>query len=697
MTLREKVNEIHGKGEMPLVRGILFRGHSLPVKAGGCRRLNIPTQLFTDGPRGVTCTRGTCFPVTIARGATWDVDLERRVGDVMGCESRAAGANYSGAVCINVLRNPLWGRSQETYGEDPWLLGEMGAALISGLQFNHVDACIKHFAANSMENNRYAVNVKMDERTLREVYLPQFKKCIARGAMSVMSSYNQLNGCYNGQNKYLLNEILRKEWGFKGYVTSDWDNGIYDGEQAIKAGMNVEMSGGHYYSYKNIKKLLNERRVTEAEIDSLVLPVIRTKIQFACNGDTIKYTHRLIACKAHVALAREVAEKSAVLLKNDNHLLPFNKNKIKKIAVLGTLAKSKNTGDRGSSWVRNPRVVSALQGIRNYFKNMPVKILTCRSRKLDKVKQLSKEADAVVVVSGLNYHDEGEFISTKPKKIRDPKKPEKSLGFGLGIVARAGDKTNLKLKNADLDVIKTASSVNDKVAVALVSGGPVTVEEWIDEVPGILQVFYSGMQGGNALARLLFGDVNPSGRLPFLVPKNEDDLPAFNSYAKEADYGYYHGYTLFDKKDIEPRFPFGYGLSYTSFNFTDLRTLTPVVKPGTSLKVSVEVENTGTRPGAEVAQLYIGFAHSQVDRPVKILRGFRRVYLKPGEKTTIFFEVKPEDLAYYNPQEKGWEVENMSHEIYVGSSSSLHDLQKSTFEVSDFKYPAQNKSTGSTY
>ena len=684
MTLKQKVNEMHGKGAVGFGLSMIFKGHGKVVEAGGIKKLNIPALKFTDGPRGVVCAKSTCFPVTMARGASWDTELEKRVGDVMGQESRAVGGNYSGAVCMNVLRNPLWGRSQETYGEDPWLLGEMASSLVEGFHQNNVTACIKHFAANSMENNRYAVNVKMDERTLREVYLPHFKKCIDRGAMSVMSSYNRVNGTYSGHNRYLLTTILRQEWGFKGYVTSDWDNGIYDGAQALNAGMNVEMSKGKCYAFPKIRELLSSKKITLGQIDSLVFSTIRTKLLFAFKKDHMEYPRSIVADSEHIALAREVAEKSAVLLKNQNNLLPLNKNNIKKIAVIGTLANVKNTGDHGSSWVRTKYIVSPIEGIRNYFKGTGVQILTAPAFDLIRIKQICKEADAVIIVAGNDYTDEGEFISTIPQKIRDIFKPEKNIAFKLGILGHAGDRTTLNLKPADLQVIKTAAAVTDKIVVSLVAGGPIMVEDWYNNVPAILQTFYNGMEGGNAFAGLLFGDVNPSGKLPFTVPVNQSDLPPFNSFDTTANYGYYHGYTLFDKKNLPVRFPFGYGLSYTQFSFSNLKIANAAIKPGELLTVTVDVENTGNCAGAEVPQLYIGFENSGIDRPVKLLRGFTKVYLRAHEKRSITFTVKTDDLAYYNTDIKAWKVENMEHHVYVGNSSSANSLTKASFTTSGF-------------
>jgi beta-glucosidase len=270
MTLDEKIRLMGEQNQLSRIKiglGLLFK-FPIPFKAGGNKRFRVPPILFTDGPRGVTFSGGksTTFPVSMARGASWDVELERRIGDAIGKESRAVDSNYSGSVCMNILRHPAWGRAQETYGEDSWHVGEMAAALVDGVQQHNVLACIKHFAANNIENSRYMVSANMDERTLREVYLPHFKKCIDRGAMTVMSAYNRLDGEYCGHNKYLLTDILRNEWKFKGNVTSDWDNGIYDTVKPIKAGMNVEMSYARYLTYKKVKQALKEGLVTEDDI-----------------------------------------------------------------------------------------------------------------------------------------------------------------------------------------------------------------------------------------------------------------------------------------------------------------------------------------------------------------------------------------------------------------------------------------------
>ncbi len=687
MTLKEKVYEIHGHGVIRMGLSILFSKKVKPVKAGGNKRLGIPPTVFLDGPRGVSLYKGTtAFPVTMARGASWDVDLEHRVGEAMAEEIRALGGNYSGAVCMNLLRHPAWGRAQETYGEDPYHVGEMASALVDGIQKHNVQACAKHFAANSMENNRFGGSMNMDERTLHEVYLPHFKKVIERGCASVMSAYNKLNGEYCGHNKKLLTDILRKEWGFTGYVTSDWMWGLLDAEKGIKAGMNIEMPSGKVYKLRTIKNLLREKKITETDIDDLILPIIRTNLLFASRKDSMTYDRSMIACKEHTELAREVAEKSAVLLKNENNLLPLtiSLDSMKRIAVVGSLAEVKQTGDRGSSGVRPPYIVSPLEGIRKQasppFCYWSPDIITAPADDLEAVKRACARADAVVVVAGATYKDEGEYIGDG--KIRDRQNPDKkNFMVRSGILGLGGDRKYLHLHQQDIDIILAAASVNKKVVVSLVAGSAITVEEWHEEVPAIIQTFYNGMEGGHALARILFGDVNPSGKLPFTVPKAESDLPPFDSYAENAEYGYYHGYTLFDKEIKEPRYPFGFGLSYTQFQISDLQVKTSEVSETSEVFVSVKVKNTGARTGAEVVQLYISFPQSNIDRPEKLLRGFQKVYLQPNEERTVEFKIPMKDLAFYNPETKSWIVEKGMYEVLAGNSSRDEKMVKRSFEV----------------
>jgi len=679
MTLKQKVYEMHGHGLARFGLSILFSKKVKPVHAGGNKKFDLPSTVFLDGPRGVSLYKGaTAFPTTMARGASWDVDLERRVGEAMAKEVRALGANYSGAVCMNLLRHPAWGRSQETYGEDPHHLGEMASSLVAGIQSHNVQACVKHFAANSMENNRFGGSMNMDERTLRDVYLPHFKKVIERGAASVMSAYNKLNGEYCGHSKYLLTDILRKEWSFKGYITSDWQNGLFDAKKGIEAGMNIEMPTANCYRLSSIKKLLRNGDLAEQQIDALVYPIIYTKLLFASKKDKQTYPKSIVGCEAHAALAREAAEKSAVLLKNENNMLPLEKTSVKSIAVIGSLASVAQTGDHGSSRVFATSVNSPLEALQHYFEGSTTKVLTAPNSDLAKVKEVSAQADVVLVVAGTTYLDEGEFIGNG--QIRDKKNPnKKNFITQTGVLAVGGDRAYLHLPQADIDVIKTAAAANKKVVVSLVAGSAVTVEEWHEEVPAIIQTFYNGQEGSHALARLLFGEVNPSGKLPFTVPVSENDLPPFDSYAAEVDYGYYHGYSLLDKEKKTPRYPFGFGLSYTTFELSDFIVTT--TQSADALDARVTVCNTGTRAGAEVVQVYVGFPESSGDKPVKKLCGFQKIFLQPGETKKVDLQVTFDELLCFNSITGQSELPKGKYNFWVGNKSTTEELQLRTFYI----------------
>ena len=583
----------------------------------------------------------------MARGASWDLELEEKVGEVIGKEVRAHGGNLFGGVCINLLRHPAWGRAQETYGEDPFLVGEFGAALVRGVQKHNVMATAKHYAANSIENARFKVNVKLDERTLREVYLPHFKRCIEEGCATVMSAYNKVRGEYCGHNSYLLREILKKEWRFEGFIHSDWMYGLKDTIGGITGGLDVEMPRAKYYG-KKLKKAIEKGTVSEDLIDDSVSRVIHTILKFTTREDSQIYEKSLVGCEEHVKLAREVAEKSIVLLKNNEDLLPLNASTINTLAVIGPLADLKNTGDRGSSNVRQNKIITPLNGFKNQYGD-EVKITFNDGTDLDMAKNIAISADVVILVVGYTYKDEGESIP---------------------LLKVGGDRDNLSLHQDEIKLIKEISKVNSKSVVVLIGGSAITMEEWKDEISAILMLWYSGMEGGNALANVIFGKVNPSGKLPFTIPKNPSDLPFFDKNADEIEYEYYHGYTKMEKEDIEPAFPFGFGLSYTEYAYKNIQVESTEEK----IIVTVDISNIGAVAGEEVVQLYVGFENSSVDRPIKLLRGFKRVSLNPNETKTVSIEVKKKDFAWYNPDNRVWEVENIEYAIYIGSSSKNEDL-----------------------
>jgi beta-glucosidase len=654
MSLEEKVSQMKGNGL--IVKVMEDRGFGKRVyDAAGSKKFNVPPFKFTDGPRGVIIPGSTCFPVSMARGSSWDLDLEEKIGDVIGIEVRAHGGNLFGGVCINNLRHPSWGRAQETYGEDAFLIGEFGAALTRGVQKHNVMATAKHFTANSIEKSRFRVNVKMDERTLREVYLPHFKRCVEEGCATIMSAYNKLRGKYCGHNEYLLRDILKEEWKFKGFVHSDWNQGLKDTVGGITGGLDVEMPRAKYYKFRKIRRALEEGYITEDMINDAASRVMRTILNYTTREDPQKYDKDLIGCEEHYKIALEAAEKSMVLLKNENRILPLDKNKIKKIAIFGKYASVKNIGDYGSSAVSVKKVSTPLKGIRKYLGDT-IEIVSSNGKDPVRAKEIAKEADISIVVVGLNWRDEGEYI--------------KELRIG-------GDRDNLSLHDKDIELIKAVASVNENCIVVLIGGSAITMEEWKEQIPAILMAWYSGVEGGNALAKVLFGDVNPGGKLPFTIPKDPQNLPYFDKNADEIEYGYYHGYTLFDKEGYDPAFPFGFGLSYTKFAYSNIK----VDVKDNKVIGSIEVKNTGDVIGDEVIQLYIGFEQSQIDRPVKLLKGFTRTSLNPNEAKKVKIEVPKKNLAWYNPESKSWEIEDIKYTLYMGSSSKTDDLLSDQFEL----------------
>ncbi|MTI60007.1 MAG: glycosyl hydrolase [Firmicutes bacterium] len=653
MTLEQKVNQMSGDSfyTKEAVDNMMENGYNLePYYAGRDEELGIPPIAFTDGPRGIVMGNSTCFPVSMARAASWDIDLEERIADAMGIEARAQGANYYGGVCINLLRHPAWGRAQETFGEDPFLLGEFGSAQVRGIQSHNVMACIKHFAANSMENARFKVDVNLDERTLREVYLPHFKRCIDEGAASVMSAYNKVRGKYCGHNEYLLSKVLKEDWNFDGFVITDFVFGMYDGEKAAKAGVDIEMPFTMHYGDK-LKELVEANKVEEEIIDNAVLRILRQKLKFITAIDKQNYALSMVACKEHRELARESAEKSMVLLKNQNNILPIDTDEVKKVAVIGSLANTPNTGDRGSSNVRNEYTVTPLEGIKNLV-GRGIKINYQDGSDLKEVARVASAADLVIVITGNRTGDEGEYLED------------------FGDVNNGGDRDSLTIAEEEYEILDTAINENENSIVVLTGGSVIMMEEWKERAAAILIAWYSGMEGGNALARILFGEANPSGKLPVTIPSSEEELPFFDKDAEEINYGYYHGYTLFDKEKYKPAFPFGYGISYTSYSYDNLQT----ERKNEVITVNVDVKNKGDIEGEEIVQYYVGFSNSKVDRPLKLLKGFKKIVLAPQETKTVSCDIKIDELAYYNDKTEKWEIEDIEYEIYAGPSSDTKDL-----------------------
>lgn len=658
LTVDEKIGIMSGQvTEQKLLDDLFLIEHYnvKPYPTMAVDRLGIPNVRFVDGPRGVVAGSATCFPVSMARGATFDRELEEEIGKAIGAEVRAVGGNYYGGVCINLPRNPRWGRAQECYGEDQYHLGEMGAALTRGIQSQNVMACIKHFALNSIENARFKADVQIDKRSLFEVYLPHFKRCIEEGAASVMGAYNKVLGEQASESSYLLRDILRDKWGFEGFTLSDFLWAVHDGVKAVKGGMNIEMPCFCHY-IEDLPKALEEGRLEMADLDEAVGYILRTILYYETRKDPQEYGEDVLACDRHIAIAKRAAEESMVLLKNEGNVLPLKKEKTEKIVVLGVLGDIENIGDHGSSKVHPYYTVTPLKGL---MKKMPkAQILYNDGKDLETAKKLAADADAVVIVAGYIHSDEGEFLADRSD-----------------IAEMGGDRVSMRLHQRDIDLIEGVKGLCPNTVVSIVGSSAILIDEWEKDVPAIIFSFYSGMEGGTVLADILFGDTCPSGKLPYTVAYHEDDYPYFDPDCTEIEYGYYHGYCKMDKEGIDVLYPYGYGLSYTTFSISSPQ----VTVFDDVAKVTVTVKNTGSVKGAEVVQLYVGCEGSAVDRPVKVLRDFARVELEAGEEKQVELTVSKKAMAYYDEQKDDFQEEDLEYIAYVGNSSRKEDLQSAAF------------------
>jgi beta-glucosidase len=658
LTLEEKIGIMSGNiTEKKLLDDLFDIEHYNfePYTTSLVERLSLPNMRFVDGPRGVVAGSATCFPVSMARGATFDRDLEEQIGRVVGAEVRAVGGNYYGGVCINLPRNPRWGRAQECYGEDQYHLGEMGAALVRGVQSQNVMACVKHFAMNSIENARFKVDVNADKRTLHEVYLPHFKRCIDEGAASVMGAYNKVYEDQASESRLLLTDILREKWGFQGFTISDFLWAVKDAVKAIKNGMDVEMPCVCHY-YEEVPKAIEEGCLNMDDVDNCVRRILNTILYFETRKDSMEYKSEIIASEPHVAVARRAAEESMVLLKNENSVLPFNKEVLKNVLVLGVLGDTENIGDHGSSKVHPYFAVTPLKGL---MKKLPTALIQYYDGyDIEKAKEMAKNADAVLIVAGYIHSDEGEYLEDRSD-----------------IADMGGDRKSMRLHKRDTDLIRGMKGVNPNTVVSIVGSSAILIDEWEECVPAVIFSFYSGMEGGNALAGILMGDVCPSGKLPYTVANKEEDYPAFDPNAEKIDYEYYHGYCMMEKENKPVFYPFGFGLSYTDFKIGK----PSVYVVNNTAKVMVEVRNTGSVKGAEVVQLYVGCEGSTVDRPVKVLRDFARVELESGESGLVSLSVTKGAMAYFDEMLGDFREEDITYTAYVGNCSAKESLQSVEF------------------
>lgn len=669
LTDRERLGLLDG--DTPFWSGMeemVLEGYvTTPLPMGAVDRLGIPGVRFVDGPRGICVGHSTAFPVSMARGATWDRELEERVGTAIGLEGRAQGGTLFAGVCINLPRHPAWGRAQETYGEDPLILGEMGAALTRGVQRNLM-ACAKHYALNSMENARFSVDVTVDEAALHEYFLPHFKRVVDEGVCSIMSAYNSVNGTWAGQSEHLLTTILRDDWGFDGFVMTDFIWGMRDPAASLTAGQDLEAPFAQQRAAW-LPEAIEAGRASWDDVERSGMRILATALRFHGGIDDDTPGQDVVAGPAHVALAREVAQRSMVLLKNDPvgaaPVLPLDAASLRTVAVAGRLADVPNTGDHGSSDVRAPYVVTPLSGLRAALAGVDVMHVT--DPEPAAAAAACAGADVAVVVVGYTAAEEGEFLDSSvlyrddlgalyPSPVSaDDRRVDEALRAAAasngsllgGGGAAGGDRASIRLLPDDVALIKAVAARNPRTVVAVVAAGAVIVEEWRDEVPAILLAWYAGMEGGNALADVLLGRVDAAGRLPFSIPTSEEHLPFFDPDATEITYDQWFGQRLLDRLGVPAAFPLGFGLSYADVVVTEA----VAVEGDDGVQVRVRLANRSPRDGRHVVQLYARDAQG-----VRHLVGFAATELPASGDVSVVVEASMLPLGSWNARTRRVEV-----------------------------------------
>jgi beta-glucosidase len=757
-------------------------------------RLGIPALRMSDGPMGVhDYGLTTAYPAGVALAASWDVDLARRVGDAMGQDARARGVHFILGPGMNIYRAPMNGRNFEYFGEDPFLASRIAVSVIKGIQGQHVIATAKHFAGNNSEFARTTLSSDIDERTLREIYLPAFEASVKEGKVgAVMDAYNLVNGVYMTENNHLNNEILKKEWGFDGILMSDW-GATHDGIAAANGGLDLEMPSPSFMNGDALLPALNDGRVSAATLDDKVRRILRKAIEFGFFDHAQADTNIPLLSQVGRQVALEEARGGMVLLKNAGNILPLNDNKVKTIAVIGPDAYPAVIGGGGSAETKPFNAVSYLEGISNRLGTKAKVLYAVDTPPLDEVFENSEfvtvpggetglkgeyfgnqelKGDPVLVRTDKRVHfdwGEGSFAADQPvdhfsvrwtgyfvpkttgdyafytsaddgvrlyvgdQSAIDDWLPHSQtmdtsarhleagqaykirleyfedvgsaiVGFGVtradayvgrqtkALAAKAdavvicigfdpktegeGFDRTFELPGGQDELIRQISAVNKNIIVVVTAGGNVDMTQWIDQVPAVLHTWYPGQEGGTALAQILFGDYSPSGKLPASFERRAEDNPAFHNYypekgEKRVQYseGVFLGYRHFDRSETKPLFAFGYGLSYTTFGYSKLEVTPQTGSLSGPVSVSFDVTNTGKREAAEVAELYVGDSHASVPRPVKELKAFAKVNLKPGETKRVTLTLDRRAFSFYDVKKKDWSAEPGDFAILVGSSS----------------------------
>jgi len=782
LTLNEKISLLSGKDIW----------NTVPIE-----RLGVPSILMTDGPHGVRAANPeagrkvgptTAFPTGISMGACWDVGLIERVGQALGAETRGMDCDVLLGPCVNMMRDPRGGRNFETFSEDPFLTGRIAVAYIQGVQSQGVGTSLKHYAVNNFETERFRASVEIDERTLREIYLPHFEMAVKEAQpWTVMCSYNRVNGVYASEHQHLLNTILKQEWRFEGAVISDW-GAVHDICNPVKHGLDLEMPGPAKY-FKGLPDAVENWQIEEAEIDEAARRILLLVLRSGRMDGRV--SQGAVNTPDHQNLARQLAESAITLLKNEGGVLPLDLSKLQSIAVIGPNASEAVIEGGGSSRVDPPYRVAPRQAMQNALRNdleilhaqgcdnynepftvpnswieggmrfsaylepdfsgeplveleFPIPDLWWNTDWSDMVSVpaaakcvgkltvpedglywfiLSHEGSIRLLLDGETIIDNsnkdqscqtqaihplegGRVYELRFEYIRPVEQEMFFFKLGLGRSHEAGEDPRIAqaveaarnsdvalvfagfpdafesegrdLESIDLpgkqnELISAVAAANPNTVVVLNAGAAIAMP-WVDEVAAIVLAYYPGMENGNAITNILTGVVNPSGKLPVTLPKKLEDSPAFINSPVEGmrkvhyGEGIFMGYRYFDQKQVEPLFPFGHGLSYTTFEYSDLMVNK---KGGEDLEVEVQVaiKNTGTVPGKEVGQIYVSDLISSLPRPPKELKAFAKVDLRPGESKVVRFSLNQRAFAFFNPQKGAWVVEPGEFEIFAGSSS----------------------------
>ena len=678
MTLEEKIGMLHGTS--------MFT-------TAGVERLGIPELKMADGPLGVReeisrdswapagldTDFATYYPAGAGLSATWNPALAYTFGNSVGEESRARDKDVLLSPAINIIRTPLGGRTYEYFSEDPFLNKKLAVPFIVGLQKNDVAACVKHYAANNQETNRDFVDVQIDERTLREIYLPAFEAAVKEAnAYSMMGAYNKFRGDYLCENNYMLNEVLRNEWGFEGIVISDWA-AVHTSVNSLKSGLDLEMGTpkpfNEFFLADPLIEAVKTGKIAEEEIDIHVKRILQLMhtIKSMGGGDRKEGS---INTESHFKDAYDIAAESIVLLKNDKNLLPINTAGITSVAVIGANATKKNALGGFGAGVKTKREVTPLEGLKN---RLPESVKITYAEGYQERYAPKKEAIFGDVTQERTTTVDMLDPTLLEEAIQAAKNADVAIifaGSNRDYETEASDRANLDLPFGQVELIEKVLTANPNTIVVMIAGAPFDINSIKEKSSALVYSWFNGSEGGNALADVLLGTVNPSGKLPWTMPKRLEDSPAHATNSFPGDQvvryneGILVGYRWFDTKNIEPIYPFGYGLSYTSFAIKNARAdKERPYEVNDTIYISADVENTGSIAGKEVVQLYVIKKESNVERAVQELKGFEKVLVKEGESTTVTIALPVKELAYFDVETMKWIVEPGTYDLSLGNSS----------------------------